>query len=242
MFIRRAFSPRDRWSGHIAFPGGKQDKGETDRETVERETLEEIGLDLKSKDFQYLGRLNDRDVKAPASRRTLMVLCCFIYIQLNHNTPTMTLNEDEIQSIYWVPITNLVDSKVWEPIYFNISNHLFPKQVNALIGGFLEAAVGGFSFFGIPIDESYCEISTGKQVNLTAKKYPLWGLTLWMTSDLLTLMGYSPIAHKGSPRYSSWDVDGMISLLSLGKPRQLCTWLDRSNIRYSKLILTAVVD
>lgn len=32
----------------MAFPGGKREKGETDRQAAERETREEIGLDLGS--------------------------------------------------------------------------------------------------------------------------------------------------------------------------------------------------
>ena len=45
LFIRRSEQPGDPWSGHMAFPGGRQ--APTDRElldTARRETLEEIGL------------------------------------------------------------------------------------------------------------------------------------------------------------------------------------------------------
>lgn len=37
LFIRRAINPRDRWSGHVAFPGGRNALGEGDRACVERE-------------------------------------------------------------------------------------------------------------------------------------------------------------------------------------------------------------
>ena len=47
MYIRRSLSPTDRWSGDLAFPGGKANPGETDKETCERETMEEVGLDLR---------------------------------------------------------------------------------------------------------------------------------------------------------------------------------------------------
>jgi 8-oxo-dGTP pyrophosphatase MutT (NUDIX family) len=46
LFLKRATNPTDRWSGDVAFPGGRQQQGETDKETAMRETLEEIGLDL----------------------------------------------------------------------------------------------------------------------------------------------------------------------------------------------------
>jgi 8-oxo-dGTP pyrophosphatase MutT (NUDIX family) len=48
LYIRRADNPKDRWSGNVAFPGGKQDGNETNIETAIRETHEEIGIDLSN--------------------------------------------------------------------------------------------------------------------------------------------------------------------------------------------------
>ncbi len=49
LLIRRAEDPRDPWSGHMAFPGGRQDPGDPDLiETAIRETREEVGLDLRA--------------------------------------------------------------------------------------------------------------------------------------------------------------------------------------------------
>jgi 8-oxo-dGTP pyrophosphatase MutT (NUDIX family) len=44
-----------RWSGHVAFPGGKRDRGENGLQTAIREAREEVGVDL-AKDFAYLGK------------------------------------------------------------------------------------------------------------------------------------------------------------------------------------------
>ena len=58
LFIRRASRVGDRWTGHVAFPGGKMESvDQDDRATSMRETLEEIGLDLSAKDSFYIGNL-----------------------------------------------------------------------------------------------------------------------------------------------------------------------------------------
>ena len=60
LFIKRSVNPRDRWSGHVAFPGGRQEGDESLRHTSARETMEEVGLDVESRDYVYLGSLDDR--------------------------------------------------------------------------------------------------------------------------------------------------------------------------------------
>lgn len=49
LLIRRAEHALDPWSGHMAFPGGRYDRGdETLLATAVRETREEVGLDLQA--------------------------------------------------------------------------------------------------------------------------------------------------------------------------------------------------
>jgi 8-oxo-dGTP pyrophosphatase MutT (NUDIX family) len=53
----------DRWTGHVAFPGGKRDPEDTDDRAVAiRETSEEVGLDLTTNDYIYIGNLPERVV------------------------------------------------------------------------------------------------------------------------------------------------------------------------------------
>lgn len=61
LFIQRAARKGDRWSAHIALPGGRREHADADdRACAERETLEEVGLDLASPEFAYVGALNQQ--------------------------------------------------------------------------------------------------------------------------------------------------------------------------------------
>ena len=61
LFIKRASRSGDRWTGHIAFPGGRQDPNDTnDAATSVRETEEEVGLDLQNTQCLHIGNLPDR--------------------------------------------------------------------------------------------------------------------------------------------------------------------------------------
>jgi 8-oxo-dGTP pyrophosphatase MutT (NUDIX family) len=63
IFIKRAAREGDRWTSHVALPGGKRDPGdEDDRAVAVRETAEEIGLDLNSKNALFVGNLPERVV------------------------------------------------------------------------------------------------------------------------------------------------------------------------------------
>ncbi|KAI9648886.1 hypothetical protein NHQ30_001452 [Ciborinia camelliae] len=49
LFIKRAAREGDRWTSHVALPGGKRDPTDaSDQEVAVRETSEEIGLDLRA--------------------------------------------------------------------------------------------------------------------------------------------------------------------------------------------------
>ena len=58
LLIERSKREKDPWSGHLAFPGGHVEAGDTSlRKTAERETREEVGINLRCAEF--LGQLDD---------------------------------------------------------------------------------------------------------------------------------------------------------------------------------------
>lgn len=105
LFILRAEHPRDPWSGHMAFPGGRVDPGDADPFAAAiRETREETGLDLDSQ-ARLLGRLSEvrthlRVRSAPLS----VVPFAFALAQ-----PSDLSINHEVQEAMWVPLSFLLD-------------------------------------------------------------------------------------------------------------------------------------
>jgi 8-oxo-dGTP pyrophosphatase MutT (NUDIX family) len=61
----------------MAFPGGRNEEGENDQDTVAREVMEEVGLDLNTNDFVKLGCLNDREITSLLGGKPFMILSTF---------------------------------------------------------------------------------------------------------------------------------------------------------------------
>ena len=60
LFIKRATRVGDRWTGHVACPGGKREPGDADDQAAAaRESQEEIGLDLDA-NCLLIGSLPER--------------------------------------------------------------------------------------------------------------------------------------------------------------------------------------
>ena len=102
LLIRRAEAEQDRWSGHIAFPGGRVDGEDTGpRQTAERETLEEVGLDLRR--AEYLGRLDDL-----AGGTAAIFVSAFVYA-VREASPLVL--SSEVEQAFWLPMARLLEAE-----------------------------------------------------------------------------------------------------------------------------------
>jgi 8-oxo-dGTP pyrophosphatase MutT (NUDIX family) len=105
--IRRAEHEPDRWSGHVALPGGRVDAGDPSiRAAAIRETREEVGLRLDS--APYLGALETMPVSA-AGQPTGISLSSFVF-HFGDTLERFTLS-DEVAEAFWVPLRHLLDPR-----------------------------------------------------------------------------------------------------------------------------------
>lgn len=101
LFIKRADKEGDPWSGHMAFPGGRQQTGDDSLEhTAVRETLEELALDLSR--GLILGRLDDLAPRNPV----LPPLVIRPYVAIVPPDVQFVPNI-EVADTFWAPIDEL---------------------------------------------------------------------------------------------------------------------------------------
>lgn len=102
LLIQRAEHPRDPWSGHLAFPGGRHDAGDVDLlATAVRETEEEIGLSLNV-ETQLVGVLPPLHARGPQKG---LVVAPYVF-EVQHRTE-FTLDATEVAAAFWVPVSSL---------------------------------------------------------------------------------------------------------------------------------------
>jgi 8-oxo-dGTP pyrophosphatase MutT (NUDIX family) len=99
LFIRRAESPRDPWSGHMAFPGGRKEPTDADLlATVLRETSEEIGLDL-ARMASRVGQLDEIEARA-RGKLTGLIVRPYVF-ELHPDVQFVPENNYEVAEVLW---------------------------------------------------------------------------------------------------------------------------------------------
>jgi 8-oxo-dGTP pyrophosphatase MutT (NUDIX family) len=107
LFIRRADHPRDPWSGHTAFPGGRSEAEDADlAATAIRETREELGLDL-ARDAEPLGALDE--VQAVSRMRRLDLAISPFVFRLRRDAELQP--SAEVRSVHWLRLEDLVSDR-----------------------------------------------------------------------------------------------------------------------------------
>ena len=107
LFIKRASRKGDRWTSHIALPGGKRDPEDADDEAAAiREAWEEVGLDVTEYGIEC-GNLPQRLVTTHWGKKPLLVLCPYVFLLTTHSVPPLKLQPTEVAATHWVPIRSL---------------------------------------------------------------------------------------------------------------------------------------
>ena len=102
LYIVRRRVPKDPWSGHIAFPGGRVEPSDASlRATAERETLEEIDFPLQKE--HYIGRLDDlQGASLPVQ------VAAFVYALEDESQVSLSPN-DEVHRTFWCSLNALCE-------------------------------------------------------------------------------------------------------------------------------------
>jgi 8-oxo-dGTP pyrophosphatase MutT (NUDIX family) len=109
LLIRRAERDGDRWSGHMAFPGGRWSPTDPSlHATAERETREEVGVDLGA--ARLLGALDDIAPRTPS----LPPLIVRPFVYFSREEQALQPNE-EVAAAAWVPLDDLAKPGVYRP-------------------------------------------------------------------------------------------------------------------------------
>lgn len=178
LYARRSVCPTDRHSGEICFPGGKLDKGEDELQATQREVMEEIGLDLgNTEQFIYLGKLTDQ-LFAYYRRQQQVKVSVMLYLAANKDIQ-MNINPDEVDTAFWIPINSFFS---YQP------SSLQFKRANVKESVILNALLTDENSTWIAQNDSCRKmvIASEKYVfRYPSVNYPLWGLTMLMTSSLV---------------------------------------------------------
>lgn len=100
-------------AGQLAYPGGHCDGDqETDYQAAIREAFEEVGIDLSSSDFAYLGATRKNfDIYINPPKKRVYVRPHIFFHLVPGEEPHLTLDPKEVEKHYWVDFDMIVRPK-----------------------------------------------------------------------------------------------------------------------------------
>ncbi|MEZ5975900.1 MAG: CoA pyrophosphatase [Planctomycetota bacterium] len=108
LFMQRAHREGDRWSGHVAFPGGHLEDYDADLVAgATRETVEEVGVDLAAV-ARPLGRLPAMQARARGAKLPLWVTP----VVFEQFEPTDPVLGPEASAAFRVPLESLLSGEL----------------------------------------------------------------------------------------------------------------------------------
>ena len=210
LYVKRAASAHDAWSGQVAFPGGRRQADDADDlAAAVRETREEVrcscyphaacaafiprssntwqvGLRLDSPAFELLGRLPERPVTARGALVPGMALTPYVWRQRAAETPRVSLEEAEVAGARWVHEGWLAPGHVRFSVERPYSP-LPPLLARALPAPVLEAA--GLAAVRFPAVDLHEADPASLAAGTSDAIFRLWGITLGISSDLVEVAG-----------------------------------------------------
>lgn len=148
LFIKRASRKGDRWTSHIALPGGKRDPEDADDKAAAiREATEEVGLDVAEHGIEC-GNLPQRIVTTHWGKKPLLVLCPYIFLLTTHSIPPLRLQPTEVASTHWVPLRSLQSPSSRTVVFEDVSSRLANQEtgvkkwmLSCILGKMMFAAI-----------------------------------------------------------------------------------------------------
>lgn len=240
LFIKRAGRAGDRWSGHIALPGGKRDpEDDSDIAAAIRETREEVGLDLNTADCFEAGNLSER-VVAGVGRIPLMVLCPYIFLYTGKDTPRLKPSPAEVASAHWVPLRALLSPKLRAREHVDTTRRM-AKQGGPFVQFIARLLVGKMMFSSVKLVPSETVFASSAPGFIPTERESafsgladgafgipssntglihlqplmLWGLTLGILTDFLDMLPpYNAVKLWEYPTYTPPDLRVIVWLFT----------------------------
>ncbi|EPX73320.1 nudix family hydrolase [Schizosaccharomyces octosporus yFS286] len=212
LLIQRAFRETDRWSGHVAFPGGiRETDDKSDVYTAIRETKEVVGIDLCEQGAYLAGSLDERVISSNWGSTPLLVLSSFVFVL--PKLCEFQFNETEVFSAQWIPLTDLLRPNFFTHVKVDPSRAIANRTIPSL-EPFLRFFVGKLFYSAIRL-EPHIDSPASR---LSADKRPLlWGITHSVFVDLFVY--FSPSSAKSCiiwslPYFEHYDFRAITNIIS----------------------------